>query len=47
MEQSSYGLNQKPEYSLFSEKFVNFLLIDGKKIKAYNIYFENVTIIKI
>ncbi len=46
MEQFSYGIDQKPEYSLFSEKFVNFLLIDGKKIKAYNIYYKMLQLLK-
>lgn len=31
---------------MFSEKFVNFLLVDGKKLKAYNIYFQMLKLLK-
>ena len=31
---------------IFSEKFINLLMIDGKKIKAYNLFFKMLEILK-
>jgi small subunit ribosomal protein S7 len=31
--------------SIFSEKFINLLMIDGKKIKAYNLFFKMLEIL--
>ena len=43
--QDNIKLQQK-NYFIFSEKFVNFLMIDGKKLKAYSIYFTTLESIK-
>jgi small subunit ribosomal protein S7 len=37
---------QQKNYFIFSEKFVNFLMIDGKKLKAYSLYFTTLELIK-
>jgi len=42
----SLNPHKKSEYFLFSEKFVSFLLIDGKKLKAYKIYFKMLELVK-
>lgn len=33
-------------YSVFSEKFINLLMLDGKKLKAYQIYFKTLELLK-
>ena len=33
-------------FSLFSEKFINLLMIDGKKLKASKLFFDMLLLIK-
>lgn len=43
---TSASLLQQKNYFIFSEKFVNLLMIDGKKLKAYSLYFITLELIK-
>ena len=36
----------KKKYFLFSEKFINLLMVDGKKLKAYSLYFTMLELLK-
>ena len=40
------SLIQQKNYFIFTEKFVNLLMIDGKKLKAYSLYFLTLELIK-
>lgn len=40
------SFREQKNYFIFSEKFVNLLMIDGKKLKAYSIYFITLELIK-
>ena len=37
---------QNSEYFLFCEKFINLLMIDGKKLKAYKLFFQTLEYLK-
>jgi len=40
------NIRDKSNYSVFSEKFINLLMLDGKKLKAYQIYFKMLELLK-
>jgi small subunit ribosomal protein S7 len=43
---TSEFMREQKNYFIFSEKFVNLLMIDGKKVKAYSIFFITLELIK-
>ena len=46
MHQFILSQHQSTEHFLFSEKFINLLLVDGKKTKAYTLYFDMLQLLK-